>query len=384
MPTGSYQVAIGFMGYNSMQPFKKFNDIRMKTRTLAFLLFFIPAGTMAQSTLSFSNNALRADDKNEYREIQFADPGSAGANQVWNFPDIRFTGNDPVSAINSPSIPKMNGVKDYNLLLTDNGYDYFMNLTATGLEEMGYWNAGLKLLLRYSDPVLRMRYPFSFGDNFTDRFDGTAWYGDAGTGAIQLSGESFVSADGHGKLVLRDQEIRDVLRVKTVKKGLQINTCGTTDVNIVKYSWYASGYRYPVMNVNIVETSSNGGTPVITKTAYINTTQDVTKKGNISITGSVPAQPNAAAKADIKVMVSPNPFKENLTYSYVLPVAQAVTIDLYDLSGKYSGCVVASQQQSAGYQNGTFSAATFGLPPGVYFIRFTFEEQVVISKVVKQ
>jgi hypothetical protein len=356
----------------------------MKTRTLALLLFFIPVGMLAQTTLTFPNNALRPDDKNEYREIQFVDPGSAGANQVWNFQDIRFTGNDPVSAINSPSVPKMNGVRDYNLLLTDNGYDYFMNLTATGLEEMGYWNAGQKLLLRYSDPVLKMRYPFTFGDNFTDRFDGTAWYGDAGTGAIQLSGESFVSADAQGKLVLRDQEIGGVRRVKSVKKGLQINTCGTTDVNIVKYSWYASGYRYPVMNVNIVETSSNGGKPVITKTAYINTTQEVTKRGNISIIGSVPDPSKSVAKADIKVVISPNPFKENLTYSYVLPVAQAVSIDLYDLSGKYSGCVVSNQQQAAGFQNGAFSAATFGLPPGVYFVRFTFEDQVVISKVVKQ
>jgi hypothetical protein len=138
------------------------------------------------------------------------------------------------------------------------------------------------------------------------------------------------------------------------------------------------------MNVNIVETSSNGGKPVITKTAYINNTQEVTKRGNISIIGSVPDLSKSVAKADIKVVISPNPFKENLTYSYVLPVAQAVSIDLYDLSGKYSGCVVSNQQQAAGFQNGAFSAASFGLPPGVYFVRFTFEDQVVISKVVKQ
>ncbi len=353
----------------------------MKTRALTFILFFIPVGIMAQTSLTYSNNALRTEDKNEYREIRFVDPGGSGPGQVWNYPDLQFTGNDPVSTINSPSLPKMSGVRDYNLLLSDNGYDYFMNLTTVGLEEKGYWNAGLKLSLIYADPVLKMKYPFSFGDQFTDHFDGTAWYGQAS--AIQFSGDCAVSADAHGKLILMDQVIDGVLRVKSVKKGLQINTCGTTDVNIVKYSWYASGYRYPVMNVNIVETSSNGGKPVITQTAYVNTSQEVAKRGSIAVIGSAPAPTKTPAETNIKVLVSPNPFVDNLTYSYVLPESMVVSIDIYDLAGKYNGWLVINQKQVAGLQNGELSAATYGLTPGVYFIRFTFENQVEIFKVIK-
>jgi hypothetical protein len=353
----------------------------MKTRVIIFILFFLPVGMMAQTTLTYSSNALRADDKNEYREIRFVDPGNAGPGQVWNFNDIQFTGNDPVSAINIPSLPKMNGVSDYNLLLSDNGYDYYMNLTTVGLEEKGYWNAGQKLSLIYSDPVLKMKYPFSFGDQFTDHFDGTAWYG--GTSAIQFSGDVTVAGDASGKLILNDQAIDGVLRVKSVKKGLQINTCGTTDVNIVKYSWYASGYRYPVMNVNIVETSANGAAPVVTRTSYVNTSQEVTKRGSMAVIGSVPAPPKSPVQTDIKVSVSPNPFVDNLNYSYVLPESQVVSIDIYDLAGKYSGWLVNKQRQTAGLQNGEFSAATLGLTPGVYCIRFTFENQVEILKLIK-
>ena len=353
----------------------------MKTRALLFIFFFLPFGIMAQTSLTYSNNALRSDDKNEYREIRFVDPGNAGPGHVWNFSDIQFTGNDPVSAINTPALPKMNGVSDYNLLLSDNGYDYFMNLTTVGLEEKGYWNAAQKLSLIYSDPVLKMKYPFSFGDQFTDHFDGTAWYGQAS--AIQFSGDVTVSADANGKLILSDQAIDGVLRVKSVKKGLQLNTCGTTDVKIVKYSWYASGYRYPVMNVNIVETSSNGGKPVVTQTAYVNTSQEVTKRGSMAVIGSVPTPPKSPAQTNIKVLVSPNPFVDNLTYSYVLPESQVVSIDIYDLAGKYSGWLVNNQRQTAWLQNGELSAATFGLTPGVYCIRFTFENQVEIFKVIK-
>lgn len=353
----------------------------MKTRALILLMLLIPPGMLAQTTLNYSTHAIRATDTNEYREIQYVDPGSAGAGQVWSFTALQFTGNEPVSSVNFPTLPKMNGVSDYNLLLSDSGYDYFMNCTTGGLVETGYVNTEKKLLLRYSDPVQKMKFPFSFGDQFTDHFSATAWYGEAGT--IQFNGDCVVSADGYGKLILQDQVMENVLRVKSVKQGLQVNTCGTTDVSIVKYSWYASGYRYPVLNISVVEASTNGAAPVVTRTAFINTTQQLEKKGNITLIGSIGAPAPVEAEPDIKVILSPNPFVDNLNYSYVLDKPRTVSIDLYDLAGKYNGWIVNNQLQTAGLQNGIVNAYTYGLTPGVYCLRFTFDKQTVICKVVK-
>jgi hypothetical protein len=353
----------------------------MQTRALILLLLLLPAGSMAQISINYSTHAIRATDTNEYREIQYADPGNAGAGQVWNFSSLQFTGNEPVSVVSNPTLPKMNGVSDYNLLLSDNGYDYFMNLTTSGLVETGYVNTEKKLLLRYSDPVLKMKYPFAFGEQFTDHFSATAWYGDAS--AIQFNGDCVVSADAYGKLILQDQVMENVLRIKSVKQGLHVNACGTTDVSLVKYSWYAPGYRYPVLNISIVEASTNGAAPVVTKTAFINTTQQLEKKGNVTMIGSIGATAEVAAETEIKVLLSPNPFVDNVNYSYVLDKARTVSIDLYDLAGKYNGWIINNQLQTAGLQNGVVNASYYGLTPGVYCLRFTFDQKTVIYKIVK-
>jgi len=355
----------------------------MKTRLILSVLLFFSVGLFAQTSLTYQNNALNQGDSNSYREFQFSEPGNAGTNQIWDFSNIQYTGKNQVSSIQGAALPKMTGVGNYNLSLVENGYDYFMNSTDNQLEELGYVNSENKLTLKYSDPVVKMIYPFSFGNMFTDHFIGVAYYSETNT--IDFFGDCTVAADAYGTLILPDQTIEGVLRVKSVKKGLQINICGTTDVNIVKYSWYATGYRYPVLNINIVENSSNGAAPVITKTAFTNTQQINTKSALLGSAQSsgVKAPANQGVKSDISVVVSPNPFTQLLTYNYLLTEPQNVSIELYDLSGKNIGWLAKAQPQEAGLQTGELDASTYGLAPGVYFLRFTFNKQVVICKVVK-
>ena len=83
------------------------------------------------------------------------------------------------------------------------------------------------------------------------------------------------------------------------------------------------------------------------------------------------------------MVISPNPFVEQLTYSYQLSVPLKVTIELYDMAGKIYGKLVNNQLQTAGFHNGELVASRYGLMPGVYFMRFTFDQQIVISRVVK-
>jgi len=45
--------------------------------------------------------------------------------------------------------------------------------------------------------------------------------------------------------------------------------------------------------------------------------------------------------------------------------------------------IVKDQLQPVGLQNGELIASMYGLSQGVYFIRFAFDKQVVIHKVVK-
>jgi hypothetical protein len=356
----------------------------MKTRLFTFILLFLSVGVKAQPILTYPNNSLLNCDTYSYHEIQFADPGIAGRNQIWDYSKIQYTGKNPVSTLQAPALPKVNGISDYNISLLENSYDYWMNSTENGLEELGYVNPELKLVLRYTDPVLKMKYPFSYGNQLTDRFAGSALFNE--TSVIDLSGDVTVTADAFGRLILPDKIFESVLRVKSVKKGLQINMCGTTDFCITKYNWYAAGCRYPVMSISITENSTNGAAPVVTKAGFTNS-QQISVNTKNAVLGAFGSQSNNSSntidQSDVKVVLSPNPFTENLTYNYSLTEPMNVSIELYDLLGKYSGWVINNQPQTVGLHRGELNASTYGLSPGVYFMRFTFDNQVVICKVVK-
>ena len=349
----------------------------MKNILLTAVLLFISVSLFAQTSLTHKSNALVSGDSSAYQEIQFVDPGNAGPNQIWDYSKIQYTGKSPVSLLQTASLQKIAGVENYNLLLTESGYDYFMNASENQLEELGYVNKEKKITLTYSDPVVKMKYPFFYGNQFSDPFTGVAFFSE--TNRIDFSGDNTVVADAYGTLILPDLVIKDALRVKSVKKGLQISMCGSTEINIVKYIWYAPGYRYPVLNISIVENRYRGGASEITKTAFTNTRQR--NDGSTIAGANDPGK--QIEKSDVSVILFPNPFNEKLTYNYFLRKQLPVSIELYDMSGRYSIRLVKNQMQPEGLHSGELDGLTHGLTPGIYYIRFTFDKQVVISKVVK-
>jgi len=349
----------------------------MKTILLTSTLILTAISLFAQTSLTHDNNSLLSGDSFIFKEIQSPDPGNSGSNQTWDFSMIQFTAKNSVSTLSDAPIPIFAGAGSYNLSLGESGYDYFMNSTSNKLEEMGYVNSEKKLTLIYSDPVVKMKYPFSYGDQFTDHFIGVATYNESYT--IDFFGDCLVTADAYGTLIMPDKILANSLRVKSVKTGLQINMCGTTDVNIVKYAWYSPGYRYPVLSISTVENKYSSGSTEIIKTAFTNTEQTTEKSallGSLNPVKQIELQ-------EITVVLSPNPFSEKLTFNYMLPGPLPVSIELYDMTGKQNGWLVKNQPQSQGYHTGELDAATYGLTPGIYFMRFTFDKQVIIRKVVK-
>ncbi len=359
----------------------------MKTIFYIFLLFHLSFGLSAQTSLTFSNNGLVIGDSYTFREIQFPDPGNGGSNQIWDFSDIQYTGKSQVSNMQSAADQKLVGAANYNLSLSENGYDFFMNTTATSLEECGYENAASKLTLAYSDPVVKMKYPFSYGDQFSDHFIAVAYCNDNESNKIDFFGDHVVTADGYGTLILPDGIIQNTLRIKSVKKGLQINMCGMTNVNITKYSWFATGYRYPLVSLTIAENQTVGGGLLITKLAYTNTQQQsLIKSGSLAGINISPKSVNQATtigKSEVSVTLSPNPFIDKLTYTYSLSESMPVSIELYSMAGKNIGWLFNTRTQPVGLHTGELNPMMYSLTSGVYFLRFTFDKQVVIRKVIK-
>lgn len=349
----------------------------MKKIILSSVFLAMSVSLLAQTSLTYKSNALVTGDVNVYREIQFVDQGNAGPNQIWDFSKIQVTGKSPESNIQSVASKNLSGVSDYNLLLNDGGYEYFFNFTENGFEEKGFINIEKELTLVYSDPIVKMKYPFSFGEQFTDTYTGIAYY--KGVSRIDVSGGYTVAADAFGTLIFPDRVIKNTLRLKITRNGLDRNMCGSTVSNSVRYLWYAPGMRYPVMNITTMEYQSNSQVPTVTKSASINLEQ---RDESNTIAGSDEPQ-NQVDKSDVSVILFPNPFSEKITYNYFLRKQLPVSIELYDMTGNSRVQLVKNQIQPEGLHTGELDGMVNGLTPGIYYIRFTFDKKVVISKIVK-
>jgi hypothetical protein len=349
----------------------------MKNIILTAFLYIASVSLMAQNSLTYRNNALLPGDSFVSREIQFTEPGPSGPNQIWDFSKIRYTGKVPVVSVESSPSQKLAGIGETNVAFNDNGYEYILTSNENGIEERGYINKESKLSLVYTDPVIKMKYPFFYGGQFTDKYAGNAWYNEKSH--VELSGDFTVEADAFGTLILPDLVLKNVLRLKTVKKGVQITTCGTSQINSVRYFWYAPGYRYPVLNMSINENRYYGRDTVVTRSAYENLQQPRTAN---TLAGTAEVQ-DQVENGDVSVIIFPNPFSEKLTYNYFLRKQLPVSIELYDMSGKYKIRLAKNQVEPEGLHSGELDGLTLGLKPGVYYIRFTFDKQVVVSKVVK-
>jgi hypothetical protein len=344
---------------------------------LTFLSLLVAVNaTKAQVTLTMSQNGMVPGDNSILREIDWFEPGNPGENLIWDLSQIRFTGKSLDFRVSGDTA---NIVKDPYIaavILGEDGTDYTYSTDASMNLETGYENTSRKMKLVYDDPLIRMKFPFSYGQQFTDTFGGTAWYNQVSR--VDLGGTLTVTGDAFGTLILPDRILRNVLRVTTVSRSLQVNVCGSNQCTVEKHFWYAPGYRYPVVIAGVTTNRYGMKEPVVVKTCRVNLDQ---VQAGAAAAGT--GKGTVSEADDNAVIVYPNPFSEQLTYSYFLREQIPVSVDLYDLSGKITLRVESKQLRDGGLHTGNVNAALNGLAPGVYYLRFTFDREMTVTKVVK-
>lgn len=346
-------------------------------KTYILLLFSIfLSNAFAQVTLNYTNNGLLPGNPSVTTEIVFIDPGNTGENQLWDFSGIQYTGKTTVSSITGDESLKMQGTNEKNVILSEDGYAYNYLSSETGYKEKGYVNSGKQLTLNYTEPVIRIQYPFSYGQHFSNPFAGVAMFND--NNRIDVTGAYTVSADASGTLILPDRILKNTLRVKTSKQFLQTGMCGSIQSNLVKYCWFAAGYRYPVLTLCVTENIYSGKDPVIVKNGWLNLDQHSTDALTVGVDPKTQGE-----TGENSVIVFPNPFTEKVTYNYFLRKQVPVMVELFDMSGKFNLRIEQKQLQPEGLHSGILDASVLGLPPGVYYLRFMFDKQVLVSKIVK-
>jgi hypothetical protein len=323
--------------------------------------------------LSYRNNAPLAGDSVYTQDIDVISPGNAGPAQVWDFSNIRFTGEKNTSFLAQKPSQAIHGLDNFNTILNDKGYEYFYKIDENTSELTGLVNKDYTISL--DDPIVKMKYPVLYGTSFKDEFNGTGVT--KYKSGIAISGEYSVDADAYGTLILPDRIIKDALRLKIVETKMQINPCNIYQVTTTSYFWYAPLSRYPLLGTTSRAVSNNGQEPVVTNTSFIN--PDMCRNG-ILLAGKSNDDLDAG---EVSLILYPNPFQDKLYYNYFLRKQLPVTVELVDVTGKTILSLVKEQMQSEGYHTGDLDAVKYDLKMGVYYFRFTFGDKVLVSKVVK-
>jgi len=342
----------------------------LKKLTLLFLNLIFSITGFSQVTLSYEKNAFLKGDSICSREIAFVEAGESGPFKVWDFSKIQFTGNSPVSFVPTGTPQEKLNVSNFNLKLDEFGYEYYFNITQSQMEEVALTIKGISLV--YTDPIIKLKYPFIYGQNYTDKFAGLATYPDGRTNDI--SGDYSVTADAYGTLILPDGIFNNALRLKIEKNSIQVNSCGPTESRSIRYVWFVPQIRYSVLSTNVTEIRSPGREPRITRTAFVNQQKKKTNILNAQSYGN---------NTEVSTVAYPSPFNKILYYQYFLPKQMPVSIELLTMEGKNNITIVKNVLQSEGLHTGEIDGSVYVLNPGVYFLRYTFDKKVIVSKVVK-
>jgi hypothetical protein len=346
----------------------------MKKNFILSLLLILAATSYQQVLITRQDNAFLTGDSVNTREIQFMSPGDAGPGQVWDFSQIRLLDKNTASYSSEMPAKLLTGLENTNLVFNDHGYQYFMHYDENKLEELGLLSKDYYFV--FSDPMLKMKYPFCYGESFSDSYGGTGFYRE--NKKVEVAGTYTVTADGYGSLILPDRVLKNAMRLRIEETGVQMNPCNSIERNILRYMWFVPKVRYAVLGFTTSEYTATGQLPNITYSAFINP-----KMCDIALEQGSATEIADAAVAEPAVVIFPNPFTKKLSYNYYLSEQIAVSVELMDISGRRISSLLPTQIQLQGMHSSELDASDFNLGMGVYYLRFTFGKKVVMSKVVK-
>ncbi len=315
----------------------------------------------AQITMTHDSHGFRPGDEHACQTLFYKDPGQAGKNVTWDFRDVVSKESIGVSTVGESSGSFHNiGV------MRNDGVRFLYNVTKDQVEYRGYERGDLEFL--YNNPIVKTKYPQSYGTFFEGAFSGNVLT--KGKVTSEMTGRYSTDVDGEGTILLPDGGKLPVIRVKTTK--VTNYSCSTHEV--VKYLWYAQDVRYPVfVSIETVSIANDGQRTILEKVSYLNT--NLQRENKVRSTTDLNAIDDS-----FTCKASPNPFKERLNIEYTLGKQSAISIEIYNAQGSKVGVVLPKQTQQ-GMQTINYNTVSFA--KGIYFLRFTVDGKVHIEKLIK-
>ena len=349
----------------------------MKKFTLLFISIFAVQCLFSQTVLNSSYNFTIGDTYkyNGYSEVTNIDPGSGGANLVWDFGTI--SGGNYYEGVSSicvdPSITAFAdsaAVDDANICIRNeenpdvgpNQY-YNCNNTSQNLLAIGFLGTGNNSFSTYTDNQTALEFPFTYGDNFDDTWEQLMYHIDMGYYVMRDSSIVTVEADGYGTITTPAGEFQNVLRLKrTTIDYSWANYTGTGWMSLgagtdIQYEWYAPNIKVPVMI--IMEFDWMPGSYNVRYLVEHNFTSGIKER------------------VDYNLEIFPNPTTDRVT---IKTDKRFNSASIYSLNGSQLNVVTS---QTGQHHQQTIDLSKY--PKGVYFIEVEFEDgNVVKERIIKQ
>ncbi len=346
-------------------------------KLLTFLLacLLLSGSVFAQITLTSATHGLKAGDVQVMLKAEYVEAGLGGPKQVWNFSNLKLYGEEKSSVLDASTVEKYGLMPSATVALTA-GSDFHGMYKITSNENDNVGHFGKDYYVVYNQPHRRMVYPFTYGDYYMSYLSGYGVYQDQ-EATTDINGDYTFEADAYGTLILPNDVLTNVLRVKTTFSKYEFARCFFTETHQTKYLYYTDKQRYPVFS--IIETmwvNAKGDTSWHRSTAVNESVYSTTEK---------PAVPDiaqfSATRKEYTYGVYPNPFQEDFTVNFVLEEKTNVAVEFYSLEGVKLGEICSKRLLDKGTH--TFEYKTPSLPSSTYFVKFIFNDQAFVEQVIK-
>lgn len=321
----------------------------------------------AQTVLTEASHGLQRGYTNDMHVTRWDNPGNTGDAVVFNFsqlPDLgSFHGENLDPSVAQTPVQFMMA----NSVLQEDRLQAFLSTSTQELLVLGLrlGNGAQEMVRTYHEPVVKMRYPFSYGDHYKQQTTATDSYSCGYSHDIYY--DYSVTADAQGTLLLPGVTLKEVLRVSTEQTVRSANANGGS-YTVVTYRWYVQSHRFPVL-VLIYSKQANGSLHFL-QGAYNPVEQPILDNEPIPEVApiSVADLQEKLAKSNplLNSKVYPNPFSTQLSVTYGIKEAAEVTIGLYTLEGQLLRTLFHAQQQPGEYTH--HAQGLEGLAEGQYIV----------------
>ena len=363
--------------------------------------------------LNVQHNQFRAGDVLFKQQVEYVDPGEAGADRLWNFSKLKSINDEYTLEYALPPLEgdsvyilgntrhRKNDVKENELVVgKEHNTLYYYHLKEDSLLQTGHENP--TVILAYTSPMALLRFPLNYGQTVSSDYRSKGLY--SGTVEIQTAGRTTITADAYGRMILPSGDtLNTVMRVKTLQTIFDLpaenDDAAKTEhagKQLEIYRWYCKGYRYPVFetvrDINLADNS------VLFATAFFFPPQDHLyldtdaenlalldqlwdlDRQNIDKPGS--QQTKAANLEDILTCrIYPDPVNTLLNLEYELKADAKVSFQLFAIDG-HPVKSINPRNRAKGVYSETLDCSS--LHPGDYILRITannlFMNEVIIKK----